>query len=147
MHRSICGKAGMKPFVSIADAIGNIPPGTPDHAESLANYHSYGNGGKRSYSESSALHYTIHTKFSHWYPSGKRGFTVREVACLQGFPLEHQFAGNAEERRRQIGNAVPPPISQRVLDGCIKALMITDGILPNGTSIPPASFKSSLMLI
>lgn len=40
------------------------------------------------------------------HPSGKRGFTDRELACLQGFPLEHKFEGN--KIKMQIGNAVPP---------------------------------------
>ncbi len=40
------------------------------------------------------------------HPSGRRGFTNRELACLNGFPLEHVF-GNVGVKK-QIGNAVPP---------------------------------------
>jgi DNA (cytosine-5)-methyltransferase 1 len=42
------------------------------------------------------------------HPTQHRGLTVREAALLQGFPSTYEFAGNFDERFRQIGNAVPP---------------------------------------
>ena len=36
--------------------------------------------------------------------------TIEECALLQGFPKYHKFIGNRTERRRMIGNAVPPPV-------------------------------------
>jgi DNA (cytosine-5)-methyltransferase 1 len=42
------------------------------------------------------------------HPEQDRGLTVREAACLQGFPKDYWFAGSLDERFRQIGNAVPP---------------------------------------
>ena len=41
-----------------------------------------------------------------------RKLTLEEYAVLQGFPKEHVFCGNREERKRQIGNAVPPPVAK-----------------------------------
>jgi DNA (cytosine-5)-methyltransferase 1 len=32
-------------------------------------------------------------------------------ACLQGFPDGYRFAGNIQNKHRQIGNAVPPPLA------------------------------------
>ncbi|KAG5949459.1 hypothetical protein E4U53_005863 [Claviceps sorghi] len=43
-----------------------------------------------------------------YYPDGKRNYTLREYACLQGFPISHQFRGTATSIKRQIGNAFPP---------------------------------------
>ncbi|OTB00489.1 hypothetical protein M426DRAFT_26533 [Hypoxylon sp. CI-4A] len=42
----------------------------------------------------------------NYHYSGKRPFTLRELAMLQGFPLEYQF--QTPEQKRQIGNAFPP---------------------------------------
>ncbi|KAG5926504.1 hypothetical protein E4U42_003242 [Claviceps africana] len=43
-----------------------------------------------------------------YYPDGKRNYTLREYACLQGFPISHQFRGTTTSIKRQIGNAFPP---------------------------------------
>ncbi|KAJ6786980.1 hypothetical protein PWT90_04113 [Aphanocladium album] len=43
-----------------------------------------------------------------YHPSGLRDFTLRELACLQGFPKKHRFVGTKTKIRRQIGNAFPP---------------------------------------
>ncbi|RWA06447.1 hypothetical protein EKO27_g8652 [Xylaria grammica] len=51
---------------------------------------------------------TSGSKLAH--PSGEREFTRRELACLQGFPNDYQFAGNMTEVSRQIGNAFPPVV-------------------------------------
>lgn len=40
-----------------------------------------------------------------------RKLTNDELAILQGFPKEHVFCGKKGEIRRQIGNAVPPPVA------------------------------------
>jgi DNA (cytosine-5)-methyltransferase 1 len=42
------------------------------------------------------------------HPEQDRGLSVREVALLQSFPRDYDFAGSLDERFRQIGNAVPP---------------------------------------
>ncbi|KAI1760022.1 S-adenosyl-L-methionine-dependent methyltransferase [Hypoxylon sp. FL1150] len=42
----------------------------------------------------------------NYHYSGKRGFTLREYATLQGFPVDYQF--RRPEQKRQIGNAFPP---------------------------------------
>ncbi|TGO57530.1 hypothetical protein BOTNAR_0199g00210 [Botryotinia narcissicola] len=65
----------------------------------------------------------------NWHPSGKRGFTDREFACLQGFPLEHQFGQNGI--KRQIGNAVPPVVAKVLFEGIRKFMEGTDGVVRN----------------
>jgi len=48
-------------------------------------------------------------RFAH--PEQDRGLSVREAACLQGFPPTYRFAGGFDSRFRQIGNAVPPSVA------------------------------------
>ncbi len=51
-------------------------------------------------------------RFGH--PDQDRAMSVREAACLQTFPRTYHFAGSLESRARQIGNAVPPLMAQRI---------------------------------
>jgi DNA (cytosine-5)-methyltransferase 1 len=44
------------------------------------------------------------------HPFLNRSITAREAARIQGFPDEFDFQGNRADVRRQIGNAVPPPL-------------------------------------
>jgi len=47
-------------------------------------------------------------------PTRLRRLTVQEAACLQGFPLGMSFAGSQCAKFRQIGNSVPPALSEAV---------------------------------
>ena len=60
------------------------------------------------------------------HPSGKRSFTHREFAALQGFGLEHKFSDVAV--RKQIGNAVPPCVAAILFESIKKALRKADGL-------------------
>lgn len=46
------------------------------------------------------------------HPTEHRGLTLREAALLQSFPKAYSFCGTYGEIERQIGNAVPPKLSQ-----------------------------------
>ncbi|PID89905.1 MAG: DNA (cytosine-5-)-methyltransferase [Bacteroidetes bacterium] len=50
------------------------------------------------------------------HPSNTRRMTCRELATVQGFPLDYEFVGGISSVYRQIGNAVPPPLG-RVVGG------------------------------
>lgn len=46
------------------------------------------------------------------HPEQNRAITPREAARFQGFPDEFNFQGNRADVRKQIGNAVPPPLAK-----------------------------------
>jgi DNA (cytosine-5)-methyltransferase 1 len=102
---------GLKPSVTIADALRPIRPGTPNH--NPANLTA---GNFAPYSADQLLRGCITTSGgqNNWHPSGKRPLTEREYACLQTFPLNHVFEGTRSSIVRQVGNAVPPAFSQKL---------------------------------
>lgn len=51
-------------------------------------------------------------RFGH--PTQNRAISVREAACLQTFPRNFVFHGNLNSMARQVGNAVPPLLAQRL---------------------------------
>lgn len=56
----------------------------------------------------------------HWE---SRRLRTPELAALQAFPEGYVFTGSRRERVRQIGNAVPPLLAQRMVEqvvGCLK---------------------------
>ncbi len=59
-------------------------------------------------------------EFAH--PFLHRSITHREAARIQGFPDYFAFKGNKAEVRKQIGNAVPPPLAFAIATG-LKAWM------------------------
>jgi DNA (cytosine-5)-methyltransferase 1 len=66
-------------------------------------------------------------RFTH--PQQDRGLTVREAACIQGFPDNFIFCGPFDDKFKQIGNAVPPPLSAGLASHLAK---IIDGRRHNG---------------
>lgn len=60
------------------------------------------------------------------HPSGLRPFTPRELACLQTFPVTHDFAGSVFQKKKQIGNAVPPVLAEALLKEVRKTLEKAD---------------------
>ena len=48
------------------------------------------------------------------HPNQDRVISVREAARLQGFDDTYQFYGTINEKFRQVGNAVPPPLAKQI---------------------------------
>lgn len=49
------------------------------------------------------------------HPTENRGLSLREAALLQTFPRHYHFTGGYDAIERQIGNAIPPVLTQTVL--------------------------------
>lgn len=77
----------------------------------------------------------------HWR---SRLLSVKEMARLQTFPAEYQFAGNYRAARRQVGNAVPAALAEflglEIRRQILKINVSTDlGLLPTRRNdCPPA---------
>jgi DNA (cytosine-5)-methyltransferase 1 len=62
------------------------------------------------------------------HPNGRvRYFSLREAACLQGFPVAWEFNGERSQITRQIGNAVPVSLA-RILARSIKSALRKNSI-------------------
>lgn len=57
-------------------------------------------------------------RFGH--PVQDRAISLREAALLQSFPPDFQFIGNFGEKAKQIGNAVPPLLAQRIAESLLE---------------------------
>lgn len=118
------GVGGLKPFVSVNETIAAIPRNAPNHDVNGALKRSY-----PSWDGSRILPRAICTDGGqgNCHPSGKRDLTHRELASLQGFPLDHVFL--APYVKKQIGNAVPPCAGQVIFGGIKEDLDRVDGIV------------------
>lgn len=59
-------------------------------------------------------------RFGH--PEQDRAISVREAALLQTFPLTLKLSGTLTSKARQIGNAVPPLMAERIGEALIRSL-------------------------
>lgn len=48
------------------------------------------------------------------HPTLDRCITVREAATITGFPIDYKFFGSHTKRCEQVGNAVPPNLSNAI---------------------------------
>ncbi|EDO02578.1 hypothetical protein SS1G_05055 [Sclerotinia sclerotiorum 1980 UF-70] len=111
------------PFKTVYQTLREIPPYAANHSP-----HLLPEKDLKAYSPHAILPHTMTTSCcENWHPSGKRGFTDREFACLQGFPLKHRFGPNGI--KRQIGNAVPPVVAKVLFEGIRRFMEETDGIV------------------
>ena len=56
------------------------------------------------------------------HPNKERRMSVRECALIQTFPLDFEFVGSLGNMYKQIGNAVPVLLAQKVAEGIKKEL-------------------------
>ena len=69
------------------------------------------------------------TRGRYGHPLQHRPLTPREAARIQGFPDKFVFTGTRADIRSQIGNAVPPPLSEAIALEIAHALLRTDGVV------------------
>ncbi|KAI5201037.1 hypothetical protein AUEXF2481DRAFT_645597 [Aureobasidium subglaciale EXF-2481] len=110
---------GLKPSVTIADALGPIRHDTPNHDPRALERKDF-----PPYSPHQLGRGCITTSGgqNNWHFSGKRHLTEREFACLQTFPLDFRFIGNRTSVIQQVGNAVPPTFSEKLYTSIRKTL-------------------------
>lgn len=113
-----------KPWVTVRDAIGDLPP--PTKSEFIAGH--WQHPGARAYKNHTGSNMDEPAKAlkagDHGVPGGEnmvvnrrgnvRYFTVREMARLQGFPDDFDVSGSWKAATRQLGNAVPTAMAQRM---------------------------------
>ena len=110
----------LRPWTTVNQAISRIPTTC-----SLHNLNTVERLRKPHYDGDKPLTSTITCSTGQSYhPSGTRKFTLREIACLQGFPLEHEFGNRGV--RKQIGNAVPPIVAKGFFETIVKHLKRVD---------------------
>jgi DNA (cytosine-5)-methyltransferase 1 len=56
------------------------------------------------------------------HPNKERRMSVRECALIQSFPMDFEFVGSLGNMYKQIGNAVPVLLAQKVAEGIKKEL-------------------------
>ncbi|KAL4794419.1 S-adenosyl-L-methionine-dependent methyltransferase [Aspergillus venezuelensis] len=112
--------SGLRNFLTINQTISAIPPGANDHDVEAARRRF---GKKRPFDGNQQARTITCNGGENYHPSGQRGFTTREYASLQTFPLDFQFKKNA---RKQIGNAVPPVLARAIYEEVIRSLQETD---------------------
>lgn len=102
-------KDGQKPFVSALEACSALAEG-----ENLHDVEGARPTDKVPWDSSTPLKWTITCSAGqcyHW--SGQRGFTLAELAALQGFPIDFKFVGKCI--KKQIGNAFAPIVVKVLL--------------------------------
>ncbi|MGC4005707.1 MAG: DNA cytosine methyltransferase [Pirellulales bacterium] len=72
---------------------------------------------------------TIRTEFfkpekgRYLHPEAHRPITPRKAARLQGFPDDFAFVGSRSAVAAQIGNAVPPALSEAIAQACFARMV------------------------
>lgn len=119
------GVGGLEPFTTIRRAIGGIRRG--DDLHDLRDTKHY--NPRKPPLDADRLSGTITTGGSEaYYPDGTRDYTLREYACLQGFPKHHRFIGNKTRVKKQIGNAFPPNTVQVLYKHLEEWMLKEDGM-------------------
>lgn len=71
-------------------------------------------GLKRLYANEPCLTITGAATRELIHPDCNRPLTIREAARIQTFPDSFQFCGNASQKIKQIGNAIPPMLAKTI---------------------------------
>ena len=117
--------SGLREFETINSIISRILSGALDHDVQAALDRGLRNGIRLPFDPNQpARTVTCGGGDLNYHPSGRRGFTNREFACLQTFPMRYRFG--PREIRKQIGNAVPPILAKAIYRDILRSLRKTD---------------------
>jgi len=129
---------GLKPYKTIRNAIGDLPkPKKGEYWEGGYSSHYMSRNRKRGWNETSftiqasGRHAPLHpssptpikvAKDKYVFPEGKgkpRRMSAKECARIQSFPDSFKFLGPLSSQYEQIGNAVPPLLSQKIAESLL----------------------------
>ncbi|KAK6840462.1 C-5 cytosine methyltransferase DmtA [Apiospora arundinis] len=100
-------RSATSPWNTVATALASIPNNIRDGMHNIDQVEHF-HPPRSAWNPNVALPRTIVTKGADdFHPSGKREFTLRELATLCGFPVGHRFFGGVTGIKRQIGNCFP----------------------------------------
>ncbi|TPX14502.1 uncharacterized protein E0L32_005466 [Thyridium curvatum] len=124
-------REGLKPFVTVRQALAKI-----NRAVDLHNPRAMTRLRRPSWDGDRPLHRTITCSGGqNYHYKGHRDFTLREYACLQGFPTAYKFAEPCV--KKQIGNAFPPVCVKVLYDHLRQWLEKNDGKAPRVPAMIP----------
>lgn len=129
--------SGLRPYVTVREAISNIPATATMHDPQVLVEKFRRAGGKSALPTAEwdkPLQHLIPTCGPRaLHPSGTRPFTVRETLCLQGFGTRYHYIGgeNGEpptrtESMAMAGDAIPPKSAVAYFASAKEALRVTD---------------------
>jgi DNA (cytosine-5)-methyltransferase 1 len=128
----------LRPWRTVREALADLPDPESKAARGYADHRFQ--PGARSYPGHTGSPLDLPAKTlkagDHGVPGGEnmmvrddgsvRYFTVRESARLQTFPDGYVFHGSWTETMRQLGNAVPVALAQRVIGSVAEELVLAD---------------------
>ncbi|MDZ7576787.1 MAG: DNA cytosine methyltransferase [Candidatus Nanopelagicales bacterium] len=128
--------SGLRPWRTVRDALAGLPEPLPHGNANVLNH--VLQPGARPYVGHTGSHLDLPAKTlkagDHGVPGGEnmmlrqdgsvRYFTVRESARLQTFPDRYELHGSWTEAMRQLGNAVPVLLAQRLAGSVAEHLAI-----------------------
>jgi len=129
---------GRKPYVTLKEAIGDLPkPKKGEYLEGSYSSHYMSRDRRREWNrtsftiQASGRHAPLHPsspkpikvgKDKYIFPEGNRKtrrLSARECARIQTFPDTFRFSDRLEDQYKQIGNAVPPLVSQKFAESIL----------------------------
>jgi DNA (cytosine-5)-methyltransferase 1 len=117
---------GLLPVVTARKALSSVKSGMQNHDPTRVRHFPI---PKARWNADSFIRHTITCSgIENYHWDGRRDFTIRELATLQGFPPEHKFVGPRE--KKQIGNAFPPLIVKMLYTHLVAWLDKRDGFDP-----------------
>ena len=139
------GENGLRPWVTVNEALSNVPdPDGPD-ADSVPNneYSKYKvkprNFTGHRPTDPDKPSPTILARGNGGggvcaipHPNGKRRMSIRESATIQTFPLEFRFLGRMGSSYRQVGNAVPVKLAAAIASSIWRVYPRKMGVMNNG---------------
>lgn len=59
----------------------------------------------------------------HIHPNGQRRLSIYEAMQIQGFPFRYVLEGNLSQQVKQISNAVPPPVAEKIAQSIMDQIL------------------------